>query len=92
MPWYGLPDPRPDIDRKQLEELEKKEERRKQREAAKSQKQMNPAEINRPKQQPDRTAPLELIIIESGTKKRDRNPAANQQPEPSPSLKLPNLL
>lgn len=25
IPWYGLPDPRPDIDRKKLEELEKRE-------------------------------------------------------------------
>jgi hypothetical protein len=87
IPWYGLPDPRPDIDRKQLEEMEKKEERKKQK--AKSQKKGMKAETNKAMKQSTQAAAVELVIIESGMKRRDGN-AVDQQPESSSRSKLPN--
>jgi len=78
VPWYGLPDPRPDVDRKKLEELEKKEERKRQKAAAaaaKSNGVVTSTDIAKPTASRARavetTAPVDLIIIESGKKKQE---------------------
>ncbi|KIM24200.1 hypothetical protein M408DRAFT_331945 [Serendipita vermifera MAFF 305830] len=71
MPWYGLPDSRPDIDRKKLEEMERRELLKAQHKAisAAAKGKGRGGNTEEVRQSKARVSPPELVILSSRTQK-----------------------